>query len=145
MRKIAEINFAACKTFDKVYDAIKMQKVRIEKLKTLVKTHKTYEEESVQYTYTGKDKDLILSCMDFFYENLYNTAFREFVSVDPTIGWENYNFALKYKSHYLTVTIIYGIGATCIIGSNTKPDMYSLLDLEKIHVTNTGDVMYDDK
>lgn len=144
MRKIAEINFAACKTFDEVFDAIRTQKARIEKLKTLVKTHKTYEEESVQYTYTRKDKDLILSCMEFFYENLYNPAFREFVYFDNTIGWENYNFALKYKSHYLTVTIIYGIGATCIIGSTTKPNMRLLLDLEKLHVSHKGEVFIND-
>lgn len=145
MRKIAEIDFASCKTFDKVFDAIKMQKTRIEKLKNLVKYKKTYEEESVQYSYAGKDKELILNCMDFFYENLYKKDFYEFASIDPTMGWENYNFTLKYKTHYLVITIIYGIGATCIIGSNTKPNLYKVLDLEKVHVTNTGDILYDDK
>ena len=38
------------------------------KLIELVKTGKSFEEESLQYNYNGKDKDQIWECMEFFYQ-----------------------------------------------------------------------------
>jgi hypothetical protein len=115
------------------------------KLKEIVEQAKSYEEESLMYKYRGKDKDEIWSCMEFFYQNLWNKDFREFVWTDPTDNWENYHIALKYKDKWAEVQIVYGIGAFCVIGPGlstpwTKDLKY--LDLDKVNISTTTDVIY---
>ena len=114
------------------------------KLREIVKEQKTFEEESLMYKYEGKDKDIIWSCMEFFYQNLWNPHFREFIWTNPADDWENYNIQLKYKDKYSDVTIVYGIGAFCVIGPmQTPPNNKSkVLDLEKITVKTNTEVIY---
>lgn len=113
------------------------------KLREIVKEQKTFEEESLQYKYKGKDKDTIWSCMEFFYQNLWNKNFREFIWTNSADEWENYNIQLKYKDKYSIVEIVYGIGSFCVI----KPleqinDKYKVLDLEKIVIKTNTEVIY---
>lgn len=115
----------------------------LRKLIELVKEQKTFEEESMLYNYEGKDKDDIWSCMEFFYQNLWNKNFREFIWTNSADEWENYNIQLKYKDKYSIVEIVYGIGSFCVI----KPleqinDKYKVLDLEKITVKTNTEVIY---
>ena len=113
------------------------------KLIELVKTGKSFEEESLQYNYNGKDKDQIWKCMEFFYQNLWKKEFREFIYTDPKDEWENYHIQLKYKDHFSEVTIVYGIGAFCVIAPIESLDdkKSTILDLEKIHVMTSGDII----
>lgn len=128
--------------------ALVKQKVKrnqmFSKLIELVKTGKTFEEESMLYNYNGKDKDLIWSCMEFFYQNLWNKEFKEFIYNDPEDEWENYNIQLKYKDHYSKVSIVYGIGSFCVIAPIEKLDeeKSTILNLENIHVMTSGDIVY---
>lgn len=118
----------------------------LEKLKDLVTNQKSFEEESMLYNYKGKDKDLIWSCMEFFYQNLWNKNFKEYIWTDPADNWENYNIQLKYKDKYSSVVIVYGIGAFCVIGPDKKvPNENSkILDLDRIKVLTTTEVIYDE-
>lgn len=130
LKKVLEYKVLLNKTFNK--------------LKEIVEQQKSYEEESLMYTYKGSDKDLIWSCMEFFYKNLWNPKFREFVWSDPSEEWENYNIQLKYKDKYSSVCIVYGIGSFCVIGpdKNVPNDKSKILDLEKIQVLTTTEVIY---
>lgn len=114
------------------------------KLIDIVKYGKSFEEESLQYNYKGKDKDQIWECMEFFYQNLWNKEFREFIYIDSKDEWENYHIQLKYKDHFSEVTIIYGIGSFCVIAPIEKLDeeKSTILDLEKIYVKTTGDIIF---
>lgn len=116
------------------------------KLIELVKKRKSFEEESLMYKYEGKDKDEIWSCMEFFYQNLYNLTFNDFIWHDDNDDWENYNFTLKYHNLYSEVNIVYGIGSFCVIkpvdGPNAKTG--KILDLERIVVLTTGEIIYND-
>lgn len=115
------------------------------KLKEIVANGKSYEEESLMYKYRGKDKDEIWSCMEFFYQNLWNEDFREFVWTDPKDKWENYHICLKYKNRLSEVEIVYGIGAFCVIGPGLSPawkEGMKYLDLDKVNISTTTDVIY---
>ncbi len=113
------------------------------KLIKLVKEQQTFEEESMLYNYEGKDKDDIWSCMEFFYQNLWNKNFREFIWTNSADEWENYNIQLKYKAKYSIVEIVYGIGSFCVIKPLEKiNDKYKVLDLEKITVKTNTEVIY---
>ena len=113
------------------------------KLIELVKEQKTFEEESMLYNYKGKDKDDIWSCMEFFYQNLWNKNFREFIWTNSADEWENYNIQLKYKDKYSIVEIVYGIGSFCVIKPLEKiNDKYKVLNLENITVKTNTEVIY---
>ena len=113
------------------------------KLKELVVKQKTFEEESMLYNYKGKDKDEIWSCMEFFYENLWTKEFREFIYTDDKDSWENYHIQLKCKNKFTEVTIVYGIGAFCVIAPLDKPtDKSKILDLDKVVIGKT-EIFYD--
>lgn len=114
------------------------------KLIDIVKHGKSFEEESLQYNYKGKDKDQIWECMEFFYQNLWNKEFREFIYTDSKDEWENYHIQLKYKDHFSDVTIVYGIGSFCVIAPIEKLDeeKSTIFDLEKIYVKTTGDIIF---
>ena len=128
----------------------KMVKLKVErdkmfcKLRELVKEQKSFEEESLQYTYKGDDKEDIWSCMEFFYANLWTKEFREFIWSDNKDDWENYNIQLKLKDKYSLVTIVYGIGAFCVIAPTTYDSSKPVLDLEKIVVKTTSEIIYND-
>lgn len=128
----------------------KMVKLKVErdkmfsKLRELVKEQKSFEEESLQYTYKGDDKEDIWACMEFFYANLWTKEFREFIWSDNKDDWENYNVQLKYKDNYSLVTIVYGIGAFCVIKPTTYDSTKPVLDLEKIVVKTTSEIIYND-
>ena len=115
----------------------------LRKLIELVKEQKTFEEESMLYNYEGKDKDDIWSCMEFFYQNLWNKNFREFIWTNSADEWENYNIQLKYKDKYSIVEIVYGIGSFCVIKPLEKiNDKYKVLNLENITVKANTEVIY---
>ena len=128
----------------------KMVKLKVErdkmfcKLRELVKEQKSFEEESLQYTYKGEDKEDIWSCMEFFYANLWAKELLEFIWTDEKDNWENYNIQLKYKDKYSLVTIVYGIGAFCVIAPTTYDSSKPVLDLEKIEVKTTSEIIYND-
>ena len=128
----------------------KMVKLKVErdkmfsKLRELVKEQKSFEEESLQYTYKGDDKEDIWACMEFFYANLWTKEFREFIWSDNKDDWENYNVQLKYKDNYSLVTIVYGIGAFCVIKHTTYDSTKPVLDLEKVVVKTTSEIIYND-
>lgn len=128
-------------------DVVKQRKM-LAKLKEIVLKGKAYEEESLMYKYKGKDKEEIWSCMEFFYANLWNPAFKDYIWTDPTDNWENYHIALKYKDKLTEVQIIYGIGSFCVIGPGlstpwTKDLKY--LDLDKIVLKTNLEVLYNDE
>ena len=116
------------------------------KLVELVKERKSFEEESLMYGYEGADKEEIWTCMEFFYQNLYNQAFGDFVWHDDDDEWENYNFTLKYRDLYSEVNIVYGIGSFCVIKPVDRPDGRAgkVFDLERIALLATGEVIYND-
>jgi hypothetical protein len=128
----------------------KMVKLKVErdkmfsKLRELVESQKFFEEESLQYTYKGDDKEDIWACMEFFYANLWTKEFREFIWSDNKDDWENYNVQLKYKDNYSLVTIVYGIGAFCVIKHTTYDSTKPVLDLEKVVVKTTSEIIYND-
>ena len=128
----------------------KMVKLKVErekmfcKLRELVKEQKSFEEESLQYTYKGEDKEDIWACMEFFYANLWTKEFREFIWSDNKDDWENYNIQLKLKDNYSLVTIVYGIGAFCVIAPTSYDSSKPVLDLEKIVVKTTSEIIYND-
>ncbi len=74
--------------FDVLLKEVVKQRKMLAKLKDLVLKSKAYEEESLMYKYKGKDKDEIWSCMEFFYANLWNPAFKDYVWTNPTDEWE---------------------------------------------------------
>lgn len=128
----------------------KMVKLKVErdkmfsKLRELVESQKFFEEESLQYTYKGEDKEDIWACMEFFYANLWTKEFREFIWSDNKDDWENYNIQLKLKDNYSLVTIVYGVGAFCVIAPTTYDSSKPVLDLEKIVVKTTSEIIYND-
>lgn len=128
----------------------KMVKLKVERdkmfreLRELVKEQKSFEEESLLYTYNGEDKEDIWSCMEFFYANLWAKELLEFIWTDEKDNWENYNIQLKYKDKYSLVTIVYGIGAFCVIAPTTYDSSKPVLDLEKIEVKTTSEIIYND-
>ena len=129
--------------FDTVLRRIAKNKIVIEKLKELVKKQKSFEEESMLYKYRGRDKEKIWACMAFFYRNLWNPLFREFVYTDTDDNWENYHIQLEYKGKFSEVEIVYGIGAFCIIGPKTAISKKSkILDLEYIVANKDGTITY---
>lgn len=128
---------------DKLLSFKKDKTKMLSKLKKLVLQQKSFEEESMLYNYNGKDKDLIWSCMEFFYENLWTKEFREFIYNDDKDEWENYHIQLKCKNKFTEVTIVYGIGAFCVIAPLDKPtDKSKILDLDKIIIGDT-EIFYD--
>lgn len=130
-------------SFDKLLSFKKNKTKMLDKLKELVVKQKTFEEESMLYNYKGKDKDLIWSCMEFFYVNLWNKEFREFIYTDDKDSWENYHIQLKCKNKFTEVTIVYGIGAFCVIAPLDKPTNKSkILDLDKVVIGKT-EIFYD--
>jgi hypothetical protein len=131
------------KIFADVLHYIMQYKIVINKLKELVRKQKTFEEESMLYKYKGKDKDEIWSCMEFFYQNLYNKNFRDFVYSDSDDKWENYHFQLEYQGHYSEVEIVYGIGAFCVIHPVKGPtDKSKVIHLEFLVAEYTGRLTY---
>lgn len=133
------------------FDVMLKEKVKLtkmlSKLKEIVAKEKIFEEESLMYHYKGKDKEEIWSCMEFFYQNLWNKDFREFVWFDEKDEWENYHIYLKYNNKWSEVQIVYGIGAFCIIGPGlSKPWIEGMkyLDLDKINIATNTDVIYMD-
>jgi hypothetical protein len=115
------------------------------KLREIVDKGKSYEEESLMYKYRGKDKDEIWSCMEFFYQNLWNRDFHEFVWTNAYDEWENYHVYLKYGNKWAEVEIVYGIGAFCVIGPGlSKPWIEGMkyLDLDKINIATNTDIVY---
>ena len=92
-------------SFDKLISFKKDKTKILDKLKELVVKQKTFEEESMLYNYKGKDKDLIWSCMEFFYVNLWNKEFREFIYTDDKDSWENYHIQLKCKNKFTNITV----------------------------------------
>lgn len=116
-------------------------KTVFKKLKEIVENRFRFEEESMLYTYQGNDKNEIWLVMEFFYSNLWNKEFRKFNFTDPTDEWENYNFYVHYKGKYSLVSIIYGIGSTCIIVPIEKiePDKL-VLDLDNIKYNIFGEI-----
>ena len=67
------------------FDVMFKERIRLGKmlgkLRKIVDKQKRFDEESLMYKYKGKDKDEIWSCMEFFYQNLWNKSFREFILV----------------------------------------------------------------
>ena len=115
----------------------------LKKLREIVKEGLCFEEELLLYGYKGTDRDLIWSCMEFFYQNLYNLNFKDFIWNDDSDEWENYHFQIKYKDHLSSVEILYGIGSTCIIKPvDTISDKAKVLDLESISFKVNGDIVY---
>lgn len=116
-------------------------KTVFKKLKEIVENRSRFEEESMLYTYQGNDKNEIWLVMEFFYSNLWDKEFRKFNFTDPTDEWENYNFYVHYKGKYSLVSIIYGIGSTCIIVPIEKiePDKL-VLDLDNIKYNIFGEI-----
>ena len=148
MRKVLVKAQNLHKNFAELLKDVVKQRKMLAKLKELVLKGKAYEEESLMYTYKGKDKEEIWSCMEFFYENLWNTAFRDYIWTDPTDNWENYHITLKYKDKWAEVQIIYGIGSFCVIGPRlTKPwqEGMKYLDLDKIVLKTNLEVLYYDE
>lgn len=133
------------------FDVMLKEKVKLTKmlfkLKEIVAKGKFFEEESLMYHYKGKDKEEIWSCMEFFYQNLWNKDFREFIWSNTDDEWENYHVYLKYNNMWSEVEIIYGIGAFCVISPKlTKPwqEGMKYLDLDKVNIaTNTDVILYD--
>lgn len=116
-------------------------KTVINKLKEIVENRYRFEEESMLYTYQGNDKNEIWLVMEFFYSNLWDKEFRKFNFTDPTDEWENYNFYVHYKGKYSLVSIIYGIGSTCIIVPIEKIEPNKLvLDLDNIKYNIFGEI-----
>lgn len=115
----------------------------LKKLIEIVKEGLCFEEELLMYGYKGGDRDLIWSCMEFFYQNLYNLDFKDFIWNDDSDEWENYNFQIKYKDHLSSVEIVYGIGSTCIIKpAESVSDKAKVLNLENLHFKVNGDIVY---
>lgn len=128
---------------DKLLSFKKDKTKMLSKLKKLVIQQQSFEEESMLYNYNGKDKNLIWSCMEFFYENLWTKEFREFIWSDNNDDWENYHIQLKCKNKFTEVTIVYGIGAFCVIAPLDKPtDKSKILDLDKVIIGDT-EIFYD--
>lgn len=128
---------------DKLLSFKKDKTKMLSKLKKLVIQQQSFEEESMLYNYKGKDKNLIWSCMEFFYENLWTKEFREFIWSDNNDDWENYHIQLKCKNKFTEVTIVYGIGAFCVIAPLDKPtDKSKILDLDKVIIGDT-EIFYD--
>lgn len=128
---------------DKLLSFKKDKTKMLSKLKKLVLQQQSFEEESMLYNYKGKDKNLIWSCMEFFYENLWTKEFREFIWSDNNDDWENYHIQLKCKNKFTEVTIVYGIGAFCVIAPLDKPtDKSKILDLDKVIIGDT-EIFYD--
>lgn len=128
---------------DKLLSFKKDKTKMLSKLKKLVIQQQSFEEESMLYNYNGKDKNLIWSCMEFFYENLWTKEFREFIYNDDKDEWENYHIQLKCKNKFTEVTIVYGIGAFCVIAPLDKPtDKSKILDLDKVIIGDT-EIFYD--
>jgi hypothetical protein len=128
---------------DKILSFKKDKTKMLSKLKKLVIQQQSFEEESMLYNYKGKDKNLIWSCMEFFYENLWTKEFREFIYTDDKDEWENYHIQLKCKNKFTEVTIVYGIGAFCVIAPLDKPtDKSKILDLDKVIIGDT-EIFYD--
>ena len=92
MRTIVPTNKNLSK--DKLLSFKKDKTKMLSKLKKLVTQQQSFEEESMLYNYKGKDKNLIWSCMEFFYENLWTKEFREFIWSDNNDDWENYHIQL---------------------------------------------------
>ena len=145
MRKvIVKANLENLKFNDLLVKKVKLDKMLF-KLKELVEKQKAFEEESMLYKYKGKDKDTIWSCMEFFYQNLWNKDFKEFVYTDPKDKWENYHIQLTYKNKYSEVEIVYGIGSFCIIGPSKKVSTNSkVLDLDKVVILTSTEVIYNE-
>lgn len=116
-------------------------KTVFKKLKEIVENRSRFEEESMLYTYQGNDKNEIWLVMEFFYSNLWDKEFRKFNFTDPSDEWENYNFYVHYKGKYSLVSIIYGIGSTCIIVpiEKVEPDKL-VLDLDNIKYNIFGEI-----
>lgn len=116
-------------------------KTVFKKLKEIVENRSRFEEESMLYTYQGNDKNEIWLVMEFFYSNLWDKEFRKFNFTDPTDEWENYNFYVHYKGKYSLVSIIYGIGSTCIIVpiEKVEPDKL-VLNLDNIKYNIFGEI-----
>ena len=141
MRTIVPTNKNLSK--DKLLSFKKDKTKMLSKLKKLVTQQQSFEEESMLYNYKGKDKNLIWSCMEFFYENLWTKEFREFIWSDNNDDWENYHIQLKCKNKFTEVTIVYGIGAFCVIAPLDKPtDKSKILDLDKVIIGDT-EIFYD--
>ena len=134
--------------FNELLKDVVARRKMLAKLKEIVLKGKAYEEESLQYKYKGKDKDEIWSCMEFFYANLWNPTFKEYVWTDPTDNWENYHITLKYQGRWAEVQIVYGIGSFCVIGPGLSTPWTTdlkYLDLDKIIIKTTLEVIYDDE
>lgn len=107
----------------------------LNKLKELVQCNCHFEEESMMYTYEGPDKNDIWAVMEFFYKHLWDKNFEKYNYTDPTDEWENYNFYIHYKGKYTLISIIYGIGSTCIITSVEPSEIKTsklIIELENV-------------
>ena len=108
-----------------ISEYFKKKKIK-DKLKWIVRERQSFEEESLQYEYTGPDKDEIFSVMEYFYEHLSDFEFyNKYVWYDDKDEFENYHIWVKYKYWYTEVYILYGQGSTCIIHPiNVSPDTH---------------------
>lgn len=144
MRKISNTFYEG--TFSEFLNKVSMRQKMLPKLKEIVRKGQKFEEEYVQYAYRGKDADLILDCMEFFYENLWSMGFRDFVWSNPKDDWENYHTILEYNGKYSEVEIVYGVGAFCIIYPIEKVPRRNkkILKLDKMTILKNMEVWYDE-
>lgn len=144
MRKISSTFYEG--TFSEFLNKVSIRQKMLPKLKEIVRKGQKFEEEYVQYAYRGKDTDLILDCMEFFYENLWSMGFRDFVWSNPKDDWENYHIILEYNGKYSEVEIVYGVGAFCIIYPIKKVPRrkQKILKLDKMTILKNMEVWYDE-
>jgi hypothetical protein len=134
------------KGFAGIFELVKKKHkndLMLKKLREIVKEGLCFEEELLLYGYKGEDRDLIWSCMEFFYQNLYNLDFKDFIWNDDSDEWENYHFQIKYKDHLSSVESLYRIESTCIIKpAEAVSDKAKVLDLDSISFKVNGDIVY---
>lgn len=133
--------------FELIKTYFKTKKV-LNKLKSLILSRSCFEEESLLYTYKGEDKDDIWAVMEFFYTLLWKKETNKFCYTDPSDYWENYNFYVYYLGKYSLISILYGIGSTCIIKPVALKEIKTtkrIIDLNKIKYNIFGEIYINDR
>ena len=144
MQKIILRNNSTINPFKLIKTYLKTRTV-FNKLKDLVANRSRFEEESMLYTYEGEDKNAIWEVMEFFYVSLWTKEFDPFVYTDPADDWENYNFYIHYKGKYTLISIIYGVGSTCIIAPVELDEIKTtkkIIELENLEFNIFGKITY---
>ena len=146
MQKLLVDNFSDEKevrcSFNDYVKKIKSLKTMLSVLKAVVAQEKVYEEESMLYKKPKAAKH-VWPCMEFFYQNLWNKNFP--VWSDKKEKWENYNILISYNGKVSVVSIIYGIGSSCVIAPLDKvPKGKPILELERIKVLNNMNIVYEE-